>query len=137
MTEATSHASPEQTAPARSSRGTRRLIAAALAVAVVLAGVLLVVAVRGVASSETITIDVPPGTGQRLDAGAQVELLPRILRVEVGDDLVVTNRDERPHQVGPYTVAAGQTLRQEFTTPGTIEGICTLHPSGAVSIVVS
>lgn len=118
-------------------RSTRRRLAVIALVGVVMAVALVVVAVRGSTSSETIAVDVPPGTGQLLDDGATVELLPRVLQVDVGDELVITNRDEVVHQVGPYTVAANQVLRQQFTSPGTIEGICTLHPSGEISIVVS
>ena len=114
----------------------RRLLGAAL----VVVGLLVVGAVGatllGETSGQTIAVDVAPGTHDRLSAGEAIELLPRTLRVEVGDELVITNRDDHSHQVGPYTVASGQVLRQQFTTPGTIEGVCTLHPSGEISIVV-
>lgn len=86
--------------------------------------------------SETIVVDVPPGTAERLAAGERVELLPRTLQVSVGDRLEIHNRDEVVHQVGPYDVAAGQSLAQTFTTPGTLEGLCTLHESGQVTIVI-
>jgi plastocyanin len=86
--------------------------------------------------SETIVVDVAPGTAARIAAGERVELLPRTLEVSVGDRLEVHNRDTVAHQVGPYDVAAGQTLAQTFTTPGTLEGLCTLHESGQVTIVV-
>ncbi|MFW5833893.1 MAG: hypothetical protein ACOCYE_07330, partial [Pseudomonadota bacterium] len=33
------------------------------------------------------------------------------LEVTVGDRIEINNRDEVPHQVGPYTVAAGQSLQ--------------------------
>lgn len=107
------------------------------------AGVLLAVAVALLAyvlstatDTEQVVVDVAPGTADRLAAGEMIELLPRTLEVSVGDSLEVRNRDDVIHEVGPYTVAPGQTLRQTFTSPGTIEGLCTLHDSGAITIVV-
>lgn len=84
----------------------------------------------------TVVVKVESGTAQRLDAGAELDLLPRTLNVAVGDRLEIVNRDVVTHQIGPYTVAAGQTLRQTFTSVGVLEGACTLHPSGSITIVV-
>ncbi len=103
-------------------------------VAVALVGAIVVVATsRG---SRDLRIVVPPGTMERIEAGEQVELLPRVLEVRVGDRLVIVNDDDATHQVGPYLVGPGQRLEQRFTRPGRIEGLCTLHPSGEVAIVV-
>lgn len=107
-----------------------------VALIVVPAIALIAVAASSALRSETIVVDVPPGTAERLAAGETVELLPRTLEVSVGDRLEVHNRDVVAHQVGPYDVAAGQSLAQTFTTPGTLEGLCTLHESGQVTIVV-
>ena len=115
----------------------RRAVVAILVVAGLAVVTLLALALRSTTSAETIEVVVPAGTIERIEAGEPVELLPRVLRVEVGDRLVIRNHDEVAHQVGPYTVAAGQVLSQHFTTPGTIEGLCTLHPSGEISIVVT
>jgi len=103
-----------------------------LAVAVALLAYVLSTAT----DTQQVVVDVAPGTADRLAAGDVVELLPRTLEVSVGDSLEVRNRDDVIHEVGPYTVAPGQTLRQTFTSPGTIEGLCTLHDSGAITIVV-
>lgn len=86
--------------------------------------------------SEELVVEVEAGTAERIAAGERVELLPRTLEVSVGDSLEIRNYDVVTHEVGPYTVAAGQILRQTFTSPGTIEGLCTLHESGAITIVV-
>jgi plastocyanin len=77
------------------------------------------------------------GTGRALDLGQTVDFFPRQLDVKVGDQLVIHNDDSRSHTVGPYFVNRGQTLRQTFTAPGIVKGICTIHPSGAVTIVVT
>ena len=80
---------------------------------------------------------VPPGTGLALDLGNNVDFFPRTLQVRVGDQLVIHNEDNRAHTVGPYFVERDATMRQTFTAPGTLEGLCTIHPSGAVTIVVT
>lgn len=86
--------------------------------------------------SEHLIIEVPHGTADRIAAGERVELLPARLEVSVGDTLEIRNLDDAIHEVGPYTVDAGQTLRQTFQSPGTIHGLCSLHPDGAITIVV-
>jgi hypothetical protein len=110
-----------------------------LIIAIVVAApalVLLIVALIGSLRSELIVVEVPAGTAERIEAGEFVELLPGTLEVSVGDTLEIRNLDAHAHEVGPYVVGAGQTLRQTFTSPGTIQGLCTLHPSGEITIVV-
>ena len=88
------------------------------------------------AATQSIDIVVPEGTQARIDAGEEIVLFPRRLEVGVGDRIVITNDDSASHQVGPYIVGSGQQIVQTFSSPGIIEGICTLHPSGEVTIVV-
>lgn len=105
-------------------------------VAGALASIGLVVAVRpDEPEPQVIEVVIPAGTGL-LDA-ADEPLLPSRLEVRVGDTLVIDNRDDRTHDVGPYVVAAGQRLEHRFTDVGVIEGECTIHPSGQVTIVVT
>ncbi len=118
--------------PRTSRRGPLLIAALVAAPAVILLLVALVASLR----SEVIEIEVPAGTAARIEAGEAVELLPRTLEVSVGDTLEIRNLDDVPHEVGPYYVGAGQTVRQTFTSPGTIQGLCTLHPSGEITIVV-
>lgn len=109
------------------------------------AAVLAVMAIAGAAaillwpsssSDEVHEIVVPAGTQERIETGETVELLPRIFEVSIGDRLVIVNDDDATHQVGPYIVGPGQRIEQQFLVPGRIEGVCTLHPSGEVAIVV-
>lgn len=108
------------------------IIAVGLGVAIALGAVVI-----SAAGGTSIEVVVPAGTADRMAAGQQVELLPALLRVDVGDELVIVNDDDEVHVVGPYSVAPGQTLRQQFTATGRIEGVCTLHPDGEIAIVVS
>lgn len=118
--------------PAASGRW--RAVLLALVLMASIAGLLL--ALQSQRSGELVRVEVAAGTADRLDAGETVELLPATLEVAVGDQLEIVNDDDVVHQVGPYTVAPAQTLRQRFTSPGTLEGACTLHPSGEIRIVV-
>ncbi len=79
---------------------------------------------------------IPAGTGAAKDAGELVEILPADLTVRVGEVLELINDDDRGHIVGPFYVRAGETLRQEFTSTGVYEGVCTVHPSGQVKVTV-
>ncbi len=129
MDEVTQHRASEP-------EGVRRGVLAAVLLAVIGVAAVLMLAVLG-ARADTLEVVVEAGTWERIEAGEVVELLPRTLRVDVGDTLVVVNDDDHMHEVGPYTVGPGQTVRQTFTSPGTIEGVCTLHPDGEITIVVS
>jgi plastocyanin len=106
-----------------------------LAIVSIGAAVVIHVAPRAVAS-QTMSIRVPAGTQDQMDAGEEIVLFPRRLEVGVGDRIVIENNDTSSHQVGPYVVGPGQRIVQTFSTTGIIEGICTLHPSGEVTIVV-
>jgi plastocyanin len=104
---------------------------------IVVPGLLLtLVVLLVVPGPERITVEVPAGTAARIEAGEEVEIMPQALEVSVGDTLEIRNLDAVAHEVGPYLVGAGETVRQTFTSPGTIEGICTLNPMGEVTIVV-
>lgn len=87
--------------------------------------------------AETVVIEVPLGTAERQEAGEEIELMPSNLEMKVGDTLRVVNNDEAIQTVGPYTVAPGQTLRQTFTEPGEIVGLCSLSATGEVTITIT
>ena len=84
----------------------------------------------------TYDYTIPPGAGDALDAGTPLEILPAELVVTVGETIRIVNDDERGHNVGPWFVGANETLRQEFTSEGEFEGVCTVHPSGQLILVV-
>lgn len=65
------------------------------------------------------------------------EVLPAELRVNVGDTIRIENQDDRGHTVGPFFVGANETLTQRFSTPGEFEGVCTVHPSGELVLIVN
>lgn len=94
--------------------------------------------VETVESAEAATYEfvIPPGAGEALDAGEPLEILPGRLEVTVGETISIVNDDERGHNVGPFFVGAGETLRQRFSSPGEFVGVCTVHPSGQLVLIV-
>ena len=91
----------------------------------------------GDAAPADIRFVVPAGTHDRIAAGEEVDIVPRVLEAEVGDVIEVVNEDDRTAQVGVFVVGPGQTVRQRFTSPGTLEGICEVHPDGVFTIEVT
>ncbi len=79
---------------------------------------------------------IPLGAGDALDAGEPLEILPGELTVKVGETIRIVNEDVRGHNVGPWFVGAGETVSQRFSSPGEFEGVCTVHPSGQLVLVV-
>ena len=100
------------------------------------AAALLAVVASGDGGAEEVAFTVPADTNERIESGETVEILPARIDLEVGDTLIIENLDDEPYNVGPYIVGAGQTLRQTFNEPGLFEGVCQLHPSGGIEIVV-
>lgn len=79
---------------------------------------------------------IPAGTGDRMDAGADVAIIPAELTVHVGEVLRIVNNDARGHTVGAFYVGAGETLTQRFASPGVLSGECSVHPSGSFELTV-
>lgn len=84
----------------------------------------------------TYEYTIPLGAGEALDAGTPLEILPAELATKVGETIRIVNEDDRGHNVGPWFVGANETLNQEFTSAGEFDGVCTVHPSGQLILVV-
>lgn len=80
---------------------------------------------------------IPAGSGEALDRGEPLDILPEELDVRVGEVIEIVNEDSRGHLIGPFFVGKGETLRQRFSSPGTFVGECTVHPSGQIVLRVS
>jgi hypothetical protein len=85
----------------------------------------------------TFEFAIPAGTGDRIDAGEPVAILPARLDARVGDSIRIVNDDDRGHVVGPFFVGAGETVDYRFSSAGTLQGECSVHPSGQIVLVVS
>jgi hypothetical protein len=76
------------------------------------------------------------GTARQIELGQHYFLVPGVLRVTEGDELVVENNDERPHVIGPITVRPGERISYTFTSAGYLQGACTVHPEDEMVIIV-
>ena len=87
--------------------------------------------------------------GQALAGPAQTVTIrefaytPPVLRVAAGTTVTWINRDEEPHTVTSTTGAFGSaglvnedTFAQRFTTPGTYQYACALHPHMKATVIV-
>ena len=81
-------------------------------------------------------IVIPAGTQARLDAGERVEVLETQIRVKVGETVRIRNDDAVDHVLGPYYLQAGAALQQTYRTPQTIQYVCFVNPSEAISLIV-
>ena len=91
----------------------------------------------GSAVSPDYSYTIPAGTGEAIDSGESVDILPQELDVRVGEVLELINLDNRGHLVGPFFVGKGETLRQRFNAPGTFIGECSVHDSGQIILTVA
>lgn len=91
------------------------------------------------AGPREVTYAIPRGTAARQARGADVRVLPDVLRFTVGvrDVLVLRNDDEAAATLGPVRLEPGQTYRLPFRAPVTFQLACSVHREGSVSIVVS
>lgn len=91
----------------------------------------------GPGDATTYDYTVPFGTGNRLDSGEVIEVMPQTLDVKVGESIRITNDDIRDYMIGPFFVTAGQTLAMRFTHTGELSGICLVNPEGQFIIRVT
>jgi hypothetical protein len=91
----------------------------------------------GPRDATTYEYTVPYGTGNRLDSGEVIEVMPQALDVKVGESIRITNDDIRDYMIGPFFVTAGQTLAMRFTHTGELSGICLVNPDGQFIIKVT
>lgn len=94
-----------------------------------------------VASADDVTAfehdyTIPPGTADRIEAGEEVEVVPRELTVQVGESIRIVNHDDVGHVVGVFYVGAGETITKRFTSPGELTNECTVHSDGVFTLRV-
>ena len=80
---------------------------------------------------------IPFGTGYKIDDGEEIEIVPSVLNVKVGERIRIVNDDVQGANVGIFWVPAGRTVTMEFTTAGTLSGECDVHPDGTFTINVN
>jgi hypothetical protein len=89
----------------------------------------------------TVSVDfdyvIPRGTGERLDRGERVDILPARIDAHVGQVLRITNQDTRGQLLGPFYVGAGETMTERFSRPGELVGACLVHADGRLIVSVT
>ena len=70
------------------------------------------------ATDGVLTIVIPAGAADEMDAGNQSAIqLPPVMRLRVGDKIVIRNEDTRPHLVMYAYVLPGATNERTFDKP--------------------
>lgn len=83
-----------------------------------------------------VEIVIPAGTASRLASGAPVSAVPRLIEPHVGDVVVVRNEDVDAAFLGPFFVPAGATIAHRALSTGVLEGSCSAHEDGRITVVV-
>lgn len=148
---------PTPTAPVRpggavtSGRGVRTaLLIAVLATTVLISGcgtdddgstapstsTTVTTVVESTVPRESVTHDfvVPAGTADRIARDEEVEVVPDVLEVHVGDRIRVRNDDRELARLGIFDVGAGETISMNFNTPGELQGLIYADASGGCGV---
>jgi plastocyanin len=79
---------------------------------------------------------IPQGTGERVDRGEPIAILPAVIDAHVGDVIRIINDDDRGHVLGPFYVGSHESVTQRFTSPGRYRGECSVHTGGELELNV-
>jgi hypothetical protein len=83
-----------------------------------------------------VALEVPRGTAAAIARGERPEVIPSTLLLRRGDTLAIRNDDDVVHRVGLVSIAPNYTERITVDA-AMLSGpalLCTIHPSGALSI---
>ena len=80
---------------------------------------------------------IPEGTGEAIDRGEVVDLMPSELEIKVGDAIEIVNNDTRGHNVGMFFVREGETVNQVFPSVADFSDVCSINESGQFTINVT
>jgi len=79
---------------------------------------------------------IPKGTAGLIATNRAPEIFPPNLVVHVGDSITIVNEDDFDQEVGPYRVKANSKISQHFSSPGVLEGACTMSMGGTLKVTV-
>jgi plastocyanin len=80
---------------------------------------------------------IPLGTGEAIDQGERIDVMPTRLEIDVGDAIEIVNEDERGHNVGLFFVGEGETVSQVFPSVAEFTDVCSVSSSGEFTISVT
>src|SRR5690606_5362748 len=85
-----------------------------------------------------MTLVIPEGSAAKLDyptIDSAIEV-PTKMVFERGEVLTIRNEDTAANRAGPWVLAAGETLRMRFDTPGEYFYLCTVDAAESVTVTV-
>ena len=82
------------------------------------AGTLLRPAAAGRAGGRRAHLVIPPGAAADQQAGGRGYVMPDVIRLTVGDTIVLRNDDDAPHMILYAFLMPGETDERTFTEPG-------------------
>ncbi len=78
---------------------------------------------------ETVEISIPAGTAKKVEAGQADPTIPSELTFVIGDTLLVTNKDNVPHELGPLWIPADSSASLLMENANKYTLGCTFQPS--------
>ncbi len=85
-----------------------------------------------------LLIVIPLGTFAEITAGHGENVIPPelVLSVSGRNTIIIRNDDIADHEIGPFFVRAGETIRQTFTEEAVYVGACSVRHDAAISIYI-
>jgi hypothetical protein len=95
-------------------------------------------AVMNANPAQELWIVIPQGAQELFMEGQEDDLIPSEIRLQVDgrNTLVIRNNDLVDHNVGPFFVRSGETVRQAFRQPEVFQGTCSIRYTDEISIIV-
>ncbi len=85
---------------------------------------------------QEIRLVIPQGTARRVESGQAEPSLPAEMSFVVGDVLVVENRDQSDHQLGPVYIPAGTSASLNLEQVSHFDYACSFQPSQYLGLTV-
>ena len=128
----------ETPAPTRSTRGpiVRALVLMAVVGAALAALIVVVVDQSDDPTIDPLEVTVAADTGTGLQSGDVDDLVPSIIRLEPGQELVLRNNDWQPHTLGDLVAERGDTVKISYPTEGRHISATSLRTDGRLTILV-
>ena len=128
-------------APAKKTYSRRRkwieaflLIAASTFVVFVLSTIALLIYTDGAREPTVRVLDIPPGSWDLIEQGENPLEIPPTWSFYADDTLVLDNRDDVPHTLGNWYVPPNTVRRFELQPAYGGFFVCSLHPSGGITL---
>ncbi len=80
---------------------------------------------------------VPAGTGDAIDRGEEIDVMPSLLEIKVGDAIEIVNEDDRGHNIGLFFVGVGETVNQVFPSVAEFSDVCSVSSTGTFTVNVT